>query len=517
MKSDSGSASSDATGKALVVISSSVTAPYVSTKFRNVAVPVLTWESQLYDDLGMTPTTSSSFGTQALQRNLAISTPTHPVAAGLSGTVAMASVSSTFNWGKPNANAVSIATLTTDSTKAAVFAYASGKSMPGLIAPARRIALFLGDTTASVLTANGWRLFDQAVDWAVRGGTTPGDADSDRLPDAAETNTGMFVNAQNTGTNPNNPDTDGDGISDGDEVLGTAAGLNLPALGCTPLRKQILVEHDWFAEQAECGAHSHRPTPEALALVTSAFASAPVPNPDGTTGITLIHDYGQGGLFSGGNAIADSDGQLVGDVIGAEFQNGKSANLAANRLGYFHYTIHAHLYTAVPTSSGNAELPGDDLIVSLGCALSDSFVGNTLMHELGHNLGLRHGGGDTLNYKPNYNSVMNYQYQFPGVDTDCMQGGDGRTDYSRNQRITLNENALLETAGICGASGPGYDWNNNGAINSEALQIDINSDGQYSTLTDYDDWANLKLNWQPTLLARGVQEQALCESTPPRR
>ena len=108
----------------------------------------------------------------------------------------------------------------------------------------------------------------------------------------------------------------------------------------------------------------HNKGTEALALVTSAFASAPVPNPDGTTGITLIHDYGQGGLFSGGNAIADSDGQLVGDVIGAEFQNGKSANLAANRLGYFHYTIHAHLYTAVPTSSGNAELPGDDLIVS---------------------------------------------------------------------------------------------------------------------------------------------------------
>jgi hypothetical protein len=40
------------------------------------------------------------------------------------------------------------------------------------------------------------------------------------------------------------------------------------------------------------------------------------------------------------------------------------------------------------------------------------------MHELGHNLGLRHGGdedsGDDLegwkNNKPNYRSVMNYLY-----------------------------------------------------------------------------------------------------------
>ena len=27
------------------------------------------------------------------------------------------------------------------------------------------------------------------------------------------------------------------------------------------------------------------------------------------------------------------------------------------------------------------------------------------MHELGHTLGLRHGGHDDVNYKPNYHSV----------------------------------------------------------------------------------------------------------------
>ena len=48
-----------------------------------------------------------------------------------------------------------------------------------------------------------------------------------------------------------------------------------------------------------------------------------------------------------------------------------------------------------------------------------------LMHELGHNLGLRHGGGDDINDKPNYTSVLNYRYTFTGVPPD------GRSDYSR--------------------------------------------------------------------------------------
>jgi hypothetical protein len=34
------------------------------------------------------------------------------------------------------------------------------------------------------------------------------------------------------------------------------------------------------------------------------------------------------------------------------------------------------------------------------------------MHELGHALGLKHGGQDDVNDKPNHFSVMNYWYQF---------------------------------------------------------------------------------------------------------
>jgi len=37
------------------------------------------------------------------------------------------------------------------------------------------------------------------------------------------------------------------------------------------------------------------------------------------------------------------------------------------------------------------------------------------MHELGHNLGLKHGGAEASNFKPNYISVMNYAYNLNGI------------------------------------------------------------------------------------------------------
>ncbi len=44
------------------------------------------------------------------------------------------------------------------------------------------------------------------------------DTDRDGLCDSAETNTGVYVSSSNAGTDPRNPDTDGDGLMDGEEV-----------------------------------------------------------------------------------------------------------------------------------------------------------------------------------------------------------------------------------------------------------------------------------------------------------
>ena len=328
--------------------------------------------------------------------------------------------------------------------------------------------------------------------------TSPGDRDGDRLPDCVETNTGVYGGLFDAGTDPDNPDTDGDAINDGDEVLGTTGGLDLPAMGLSPLRRDILIEYDWFDDALECGSHSHRPSAGAIALVTAAFATAPVGNPDGSTGINLVSDYGQGGAFTGGNLILDADGVLSSGVGSPEFQNYKSANMAVNRVGYFHYAILPHRYNTNSASSGQAEIAGDDFIVSLYCFRSDHNVAHTIMHELGHNLDLLHGGFENTNYKPNYNSVMNYKYQFPGIDTNCTPPGDGVLSYSIGTRLTLVETNLNEPQGVCGnPPGPGWDWNQDGDALDVGVTADINvdgggvGDGILQSLQDYDDWAAL--------------------------
>jgi hypothetical protein len=67
----------------------------------------------------------------------------------------------------------------------------------------------------------------------------------------------------------------------------------------------VLLEFDWldYAGGSDCGPVSHRPSAGAIARVTAMFANAPVTNPDGSTGIHVVHDYGQGGATSGGNLV----------------------------------------------------------------------------------------------------------------------------------------------------------------------------------------------------------------------
>ena len=74
------------------------------------------------------------------------------------------------------------------------------------------------------------------------------DRDEDDLGNGVETNTGTFVNGQDTGTNPALADTDGDGFDDGVEVAAgsdpnSAASIPgvvpIPALG--PLPSMLLV------------------------------------------------------------------------------------------------------------------------------------------------------------------------------------------------------------------------------------------------------------------------------------
>jgi hypothetical protein len=382
-------------------------------------------------------------------------------------------------------------------------------------------------------------------------------------------------------------DSDGDGICDDWEIKGIdfnadgVVDLPLNTLGADPLHKDIFMEADYMN-----GFFSKdKPFDESLRRVVLAFANASVTTPGGTNGIALHMVGGDaGGYLDEGVDHADSvwfdqrgpgtydDFQDIklgstGNACGtgstdAHFGtlNDRSSPNCANVIGakrlVFHYALFAHSYAEGPKSSGMANLPGTDFIVTVtspswedGAREAAAAFGvsttltewqdtqaATFMHEFGHTLGLRHGGGDNYNCKPNYFSIMNYLYQFensgwtwkmPGIADGQVRRADRPLNYSREALNPLVKTALSETAGIGGPagrralwghSGDAYispadgsiDWNFNGVINAGMLGVfqDINWQKDQGTgcppgrpadntpLKGYDDWNNLVYNFR---------------------
>ena len=163
--------SSDARGKDLVIISDSVLALHVNSKFQGSQVPVICLDPWLLDDLGMTAEVKlKNFGRKRRQQNILIIDPDHPLAASYSGKIQVSSESFYMGWGVPGEKAIKIATLEKDSNKCPIFAYETGSEMPGGVAPARRAGFFLSKKAGDSITPEGWFLFNAAVDWAT---TTP--------------------------------------------------------------------------------------------------------------------------------------------------------------------------------------------------------------------------------------------------------------------------------------------------------------------------------------------------------
>jgi hypothetical protein len=155
---------------ALLVLSSSVSSNSLEPWFADLPVPMLVLESTGFEQLGLTGARwFRDVGPVAPLTEIVIDDPSHPLAAGLSGTVRVLATPLNVRWGAPAAGGKRIATYAgAPEKRALLFAFDRGARTAWASAPARRVGLFLGNgRVIRALTEQGWRLFEAAALWAV--------------------------------------------------------------------------------------------------------------------------------------------------------------------------------------------------------------------------------------------------------------------------------------------------------------------------------------------------------------
>jgi hypothetical protein len=319
-------------------------------------------------------------------------------------------------------------------------------------------------------------------------------------------------------------DSDGDDIPDVVEREGYDNGngrVDLKALGADPFRPDVFVEIDIME------AVTYPPIPAqgnrlgTFDLARAMFANAPFLNPFGPNGIHLFVDASGSVPRSDLLAFVPAD-DAVRRI--ASFAQLRKAHFTPARRGLFHYAIWGSSHPDGYSGESNIDFDGTKVGNHFFVSLAEFPVSYqtlksqaaTFVHELGHNLGQRHGGNNHSRYKPNYWSAMSYSWQLrtghpnssrvatptctqiyyanPGAveANGAMPAVVGTAiDYSEGMGPTLvpNNGTLHEELGVCGQS---IDWDRDGIISnvgvSAIVDLDNPADAQ---VTDYANWPNL--------------------------
>ena len=387
---------------------------------------------------------------------------------------------------------------------------------------------------------------------------------------------GIFLETVSIKPTTEYPDADGDGLFDEWEEIGVHdcndnLVLDLPALGATSDHKDIFIEYDWLPGLA--------PRAGAIETLKEAFNAAPidaggVANPDAEDGIRIWVDTGDpatGDDFGGGGEIDLLDvpsgnkiSKFAGDADGngtSDYYDVKQQYFDENRRFAFHYLLaggsgsresgaeFGSCFDEID-NDGDGLVDGEDSLDCFGGSQAE-FGGNdiymhtgnagVIMHELGHNLKLDHGGDEGLNCKPNYVSVMNYsmvtgirQNSNPGQDISGngtveyriidyspprYPGGRGIVPLPALDEQALDESMILDPSdpenrtsfvnamdlGQTASLNEPIDWGGDGdPPNPMLVAANINS-GRSSCADSpddedpydgHDDWANIKMNFR---------------------
>ncbi len=240
-------------------------------------------------------------------------------------------------------------------------------------------------------------------------------------------------------TSPYNPDSDTDEIIDGWEVLGQPFSdgyvLDLPGMGAHPCRPDVFVEVDWNKGVP--------PVPMYVQQTVNEFRR---------NGIALHVDTGQ----MGGGSEIPTAGAATGNAATA-----RDPWSSAYRVWTFHYALSTITCSRKPDGKEDCRSYADTGSNVTIRRAKDDWFGYNFMHEMGHSIGMGHGGttgkgklrrsGDYVwyeydwmnrNYKPNYFSMMNYA-QSPLI---FLSGGSfvRKFGFSDVALPDLNENSLDE-------------------------------------------------------------------------
>jgi hypothetical protein len=168
----------DPCGFSLVVMSSTVRSNQFTAdraaiaRWRDMAVPLLTWENDLLDDLRFTGRRADSdFGEVETGHYAWLVRAPHPLSGGVpAGMAVWTEARQPAGWGKPGLGADIVMIRPGEPEKAMLFGYERGATMDDdFAAPARRVFIGLENNTFEHLTDDGRRLFDAAVRWAGAG------------------------------------------------------------------------------------------------------------------------------------------------------------------------------------------------------------------------------------------------------------------------------------------------------------------------------------------------------------